>query len=193
MTAHSINLGARKAVLIMEGEDGSAVVTTIYDPRIDREFQEYDYETTRLSVGGTNRLTFTTGKMFSTSATPDAIAHAAEVYATARKEALLNESEKLGIMPSADDIMKMNFRTHEEANVAVYLAGIAAGAQQVQFHDERIEKELAEAPLRGVEAVQRELRMLTATKSGKPVQKGLRRALKLAEQVRTTFVQGLSK
>lgn len=192
MTATSINLGARKAVLIMEAEDGSALVATIYDPRIDRDFPEYDFHTTRLTTEGTNRLTFVSGKAFATSrSNEDLRKKAVDVYDEGAR--VFSGTETIPVMASEDEIRKWMQDRHEDALHAVFLAGVFQGAEQVKFHDERIEKEIAEAPLRGIEGVQRELRMLTATKSGKPVQKGLRRALKLAEKVRTTFVQGLSK
>lgn len=192
MTGFSINPAARKAVLIMEAEDGSVVVANIFDPRIDRDFPEYDFQTTRLSAEGVNRLTFSTGKMFMTTATDeDGWAHSQKVYDDASID--YPESFPLAARADAEQIKAWSEARHMSATHAVYLAGVAAGAKQVQFHDERIEKEIAEAPLRGIEAVQRELRMLTATKSGKPVQKGLRRALKLAEQVRATFAKEASK
>lgn len=188
----SINLGARKAVLIMEAEDGSAIVTNIYDPRIDRDHAEYDYSTTRLVTEGTNRLTFTTGQMFSTSRTDEDLRKkAVGVYDEGAR--VFSDTETVPAMASEDEIRRWMRDRHEDALHAVYLAGVLQGARQVQFHDEHLEKEIAQIPLNVLDrAYSRITNALAASVSAK-TEKGLKKARKIIAKLRQEFASGAIK
>lgn len=191
MNTVALNPEARKAVLIMESDDGTIVAMTIYKPRFKREFHDQHLEGMVRVIPGTNTMTFETSAAFSTTHSEASLKHAASVYAEARKEALLSEMSDVSIMPSGEDLMALNFRTHEAAMEAVYLAGISAGAEQVKFNDAYFEKQLAEAPVKALDRAYSEIAMAhaSAESRGKPWAKGLKRAMRTVTEIRHLFAE----
>lgn len=174
-----MNPFARKAVLILEAENGGVVVQTIYDPRVEVSYQD------EFSTASTTTLSFTEGLIWATDpSNEEKQAEVSQTYAQARKEALVAEAEaSTSVMPTPDELIAMNLRTHEEAIQAVYQLGVAAGAKMVQFRDAHVEKEMAQIPLTVLDRVLARLGVTQATK-GKKSQLGLKTARREVEKLR---------
>lgn len=190
MSEMTMNPGAQKAVLIFESEDGSVAVATIYDPVLRASFEDVhagEYMGSRLAE------TTLTYRGMTYEAFPvkneDLMKHAADVYAQARKDALLKEAETVPTMASQEDMMAMNFRTHEAANAAVFLAGVQAGARQVQFADAHFQKLSEEAVLHAYHAAYNAVNSLAYAKAGSKAHKGLKRARRALSELRQPIIE----
>ena len=114
---------------------------------------------------------------------PDWQAEVSQTYAQARKEALVAEAEaSTSVMPTPDELIAMNLRTHEEAIQAVYQLGVAAGAKMVQFRDAHVEKELKQIPVDLLWQIGLRLDRVLAH-AGKKSQLGLKKARKLVSEM----------
>lgn len=169
---------ARKAVLITEKEDGGVAALTIYDPVLQTSYDDEFSTTSR------NSLSFTEGQMFVTDpSNAEKQAEVSQTYAQARKEALVAEAEaSTSVMPTPDELIAMNLRTHEEAIQAVYQLGVAAGAKMVQFRDAHVEKELKQIPVDVLSLVNVRLGGMLA-RAGKKSQLGLTKARRLVVEM----------
>ena len=169
---------SRKAVLITEKEDGGVAALTIYDPVFQTSYDD------EFSTKSRNSLTFTEGQMFVTDpSNAEKRAEVAQTYAQARKEALVAEAEaSTSVMPTPDELIAMNLRTHEEALQAVYQLGVAAGAKMVQFRDAHVEKELKQIPVDLLWQIGLRLDRVLAH-AGKKSQLGLKKARKLVSEM----------
>lgn len=169
---------SRKAVLITEREDGGVAALTIYDPVLQTSYDDEFSTTSR------NSLTFTEGQMFVTDpSNAEKQAEVSQTYAQARKEALVAEAEaSTSVMPTPDELIAMNLRTHEEAIQAVYQLGVAAGAKMVQFCDAHVEKELKQIPMDLLWQIGLRLDRVLA-QAGKKSQLGLKKARRLVAEM----------
>jgi hypothetical protein len=127
---------SKKAVLILEGEDGSVMAMTVYDPRTETHYESIH------SARAESALYFTQGKVF--SFTGDSTDHkAVGVYAEARQAALQERVADIAAMATTQDLAAVNNKSHEEALLAVYNAGLQAGMHHVEFGDAHFEQEAA--------------------------------------------------
>ncbi len=194
MSEMSMNPVAKKAVLILEGVDGSVVVATVYDPRFDAKFEEY-------SVGGSyvhstvaeTTLSFKGMKQAPFPATnEDLRQHAIQVYAVGRRDALANDVQNLTAWGN-DAIAEMNQRAHEVGIEMAYLAGVQAGAQQVVFRDERVEKEIDQERLSALSQAYQAVNSLLIEFRYEKAEKGLKKARKAIDKLYSAANEAFQK
>jgi len=145
MAEYELNPMAEKAVLILEGPDGTPVILQVYKPRFRREYEEYRSD---FIMGSTaeNSIVFDVGEARPITGPENVGA----VFADAQ----LAWDEPIPVQATSSDIQEWIAKRQEYALNVVYLAGVKAGAEAVKFRDDYVERALRNNALQeAVEAV----------------------------------------